>query len=52
MKLIELADKLKECDFADKDSLDKEVAAMIIILDDDYGYKRGYQLEGDSIYPI
>lgn len=52
MKLYELADKLTECDFADKYHKNYEVEAMLIVLKDEYGCKYIYQLDNDMIYPV
>ena len=52
MKLYELADKLKECDFDDKSHKNDEVTAMLIVLKDEYGCKHIYQLDYDMIYPV
>ena len=52
MILTELADKLKECDFDDKSHKTYEVAAMLMVLKDEYGCKHIYQLDYDMIYPV
>ena len=55
MKLTELGDKLKDGGIADsEDARDFEVKAMIMVLEDQYGYKRAYQLSdfSDMIFPI
>lgn len=52
MTLYELADKLKECDFANENHKNHEVEAMLIVLKDEYGCKYIYQLDYDMIYPV
>lgn len=52
MILTELADKLKECDFDDKNHKNYEVAAMLMVLKDEYGCKYIYELDCDMIYPV
>ena len=52
MKLYELADKLKECDFDDESHKNYEVAAMLMVLKDEYGCKYIYELDCDMIYSV